>query len=275
MNDILQSLINRREHLSNWLKSLRDAIEISRFVKLQLDYTNWMIETINSLSGTEGPFYGTNFAKQVNENTEYIRRAFPPLSPFDYSTVGSSSGFTAADSSTLFSILVDIDEFTTGETNTYVNELITKYRELEEQYKRHEEVFQLLQEHNFKDSISRFNDAFEMYNLYKNDFTNSSSAANEIRNLINGIKGDLFEKARKREKENMTWSTMAQRLAKSGPNSNECNEIKNQEGEQSDLIDLLSRILKKREGIHTIDLDTIWIRTLDHIYIVLNLIVIV
>ena len=273
MNDILESLINRRDFLSNWIDSLRDAIEISHFAQLQLNYTNWMIETINSLSGNEEQLYDTDLAKQINEKNEYIRLAFPSFPPFDYSIVGSSSGLTAADSSALFSIIVEMVPSIKGEINTRVNEQINKYCELEKQYKRQEEVFQLLQKHNFKDSISRFNHAFEMYNSYKTEITDRSSSANEIRNLINGIKGDLFNKARQWEKENMTWSTMAQRLAKSEPNSDECNEIKNQESEQSKLLELLSGILKKREGFHTIDLDTIWILTLDHIYIVLNLII--
>ena len=107
MKDILQKLLNRQEYLSNWLDSLKESIDISHFAKLQLDYTNWMIETINSITENEIHFSDTDLSDQITDNNEYVRLAFPSFPPINHAIVGSSSGLTAADASALFSTIVE------------------------------------------------------------------------------------------------------------------------------------------------------------------------
>jgi hypothetical protein len=93
-------------------------------------------------------------------------------------------------------------------------------------------------------------------------------AANSIRNTLDGLKGDLFKKARTTPKENMTWETMSQRLAKG---ADEAGILIREDAIRTLLINGLSEILKNREHGSTTNLDNLWTQTLDFIYSVLNL----
>jgi hypothetical protein len=90
-----------------------------------------------------------------------------------------------------------------------------------------------------------------------------------MRNLLDGIRGDLFKLARKWPKENMTWQKMAERLAKGGSTGVECQELIRQERNRSSLISRLSDILKDRETGSLTNLDNVWTQVMDHIYTVL------
>jgi hypothetical protein len=92
-----------------------------------------------------------------------------------------------------------------------------------------------------------------------------------MRTLLDGIKGDLFEKARNMAKENMTWERMAGRLSKGKSGGPEEKELVDQESERERLIECLSKVAKDREGGSRTDIDTLWTQILDHIYVVLTL----
>lgn len=70
----------------------------------------------------------------------------------------------------------------------------------------------------------------------------------------------------------MAWEKMAERLAKGSPNLVEYREIIYQKEEFSRLIETLSKILKDREVSLFYNLQIIWLRSLDHIYVILNVI---
>lgn len=89
-----------------------------------------------------------------------------------------------------------------------------------------------------------------------------------MRNVFNGVKGDLFEKARKTPNENMTWITMYQRLAKG---ENERQALLRNDTVRTSLNKDLSETLKDRANSSTNNIDNLWTQTLDFIYTVLNL----
>lgn len=120
-------------------------------------------------------------------------------------------------------------------------------------------------------SIERFDRAYNAFYAFKSDIGTRTAAAGEIRTLLDGIKGVLYNKARKSEKEDVNWSQMSQRLAKNGTNSIECQNISAQERVRGNLINDLSIILKDREGIILRNLENIWIESLDHIFTILSL----
>jgi hypothetical protein len=93
-----------------------------------------------------------------------------------------------------------------------------------------------------------------------------------MRNLLEGLKGELWDHARQQKKENMTWSTMAERLAKGKPSGFQHQELLERKKIQSSLTDRLSKILKHREGGTYTNLDTVWTQLVDHIQVVLGLV---
>jgi len=93
-----------------------------------------------------------------------------------------------------------------------------------------------------------------------------------MRNLLYGIKGELFNRARKQPQENMTWGKMAQRLAKGVQGGNEQQILLKEEAKYTSLNDFLSPTAKGRDASSSMNLEHAWTQLLDHIYTVLGLI---
>ena len=93
-----------------------------------------------------------------------------------------------------------------------------------------------------------------------------------MRTLLDGVKGDLWNLARRRPKENMTWSRMVSRLAKGRPGGAEHVSLLREDHARSQLISALSAVGKDREGSQDVGLVNLWNSMIDHIYVVLGLV---
>jgi hypothetical protein len=92
-----------------------------------------------------------------------------------------------------------------------------------------------------------------------------------MRNLLGGVEGDLFQLARSKDKENMTWELMIERLAKGVPKGHEYRELISQIAFRSTLVSRLSDVLKDREAGSENDIGHLWTQVLDHIHTILGL----
>ena len=89
---------------------------------------------------------------------------------------------------------------------------------------------------------------------------------------MDGMQGDLFEKARGWPEENVTWDEMAKRLSKGQPGGTEYQELIDQGKTRASLISRLSDIAKDREQGSLTNPDNVWTQILDHMYTVLGLV---
>jgi len=272
LDDILKKLCNRYEYYSQWLNNYNKSQEIAQFIQIQLEYTNWMIDTLRKLSEYLNSTEVAYIFSDIENKNQYIESAFPMIPEYDYSIIESSSALTTADASALYACIEATNFSKSQNSRKYVEEQESKYYELESVYDRQNKVFKLLIQLNSTNTIERYNQAAKSFAEYKINPTKRISAANGIRNLLYGIQGDLYEKARKWKNENMTWEEMAKRLAKGGINSVEFKEVINQQKEFSKLIEILSNILKDHEGKLLHNLEAVWIRSLDFIYVILSVI---
>ncbi len=69
----------------------------------------------------------------------------------------------------------------------------------------------------------------------------------------------------------MTWETMAGRLFGGPADSSMREQLRREEAARSQLISELSDIGKRRGAPVSTDLRSVWLRTLDHVFIVMNL----
>lgn len=118
-------------------------------------------------------------------------------------------------------------------------------------------------------TLKRFDDAEKAYWCSKSDPDNRKEAALNMRNLLDGLKGDLFQLARSHNKENMTWEKMIKRLGIGVNNGDEHRALSNQKDVRGTLISYLTDIIKGRDP--RTNLDHLRTQVLDHIYIVLGL----
>ena len=106
----------------------------------------------------------------------------------------------------------------------------------------------------------------------KSGISKRTAVASELRNLLYGIQGELFDLARDSQGERMSWEIMSDRLVKSGVESTEHVVIKQEGLIYDELVGVLSTIAKDREGGNPRNLDDVCTKMLDHIHAVLSLI---
>ena len=136
---------------------------------------------------------------------------------------------------------------------------------------RPQQVRSLLSKINTPNIFKRFDSAYELYQGFRGGAVNRTAAANEMRNLLWGLKGDLWTKAKKWHNENMSWNTMSARLAINGGQGREHMILDAQERKHTSLLARLADVLKDRESGSITDLNSIWTEVLDHLYTVLGL----
>jgi hypothetical protein len=111
-----------------------------------------------------------------------------------------------------------------------------------------------------------FENALNLYDSARGGVAELSAAALEMRNLIDGAQGVLFEKARKWPKENMTWDKMAERLCVHEFVATVVDESK----VHANLVGELSNMLKHRTRSDARDLQRVWTVVVDHLYVILT-----
>ncbi|MBX3002722.1 MAG: hypothetical protein KF828_02125 [Anaerolineales bacterium] len=150
---------------------------------------------------------------------------------------------------------------------------MAEYRELQAKQSRYEQVRELLGK--FKtDRVKELDTAYQAYKSAIADVGERVAAGISIRNLHEHFKGDLYEKARIQRRENMTWERMAIRLARGGEGSAEHTELLNQNHNWESLQTRLTEVAKGQKSGIVADLDDIWTKFLDYMFIVLGLIVV-
>jgi hypothetical protein len=184
----------------------------------------------------------------------------------------STASTTVTSGSVTFNYVNRIGDIGTPDALDYSNTFTQEYKKLQETQERPLSVRKLLEKLNSPNTLERFENALIAYHKYKSDPREKIPAANHMRNLLDGIKGDLWKRARHWPDENMTWSLMASRLAINGDRGQEHITLDNLKRKKSALNSRLSDVLKDREGASITNLDSIWTEIIDFLFAVLGLI---
>ena len=145
------------------------------------------------------------------------------------------------------------------------------YLDLQQNQSRLETVAEKLEKLN-PERVGELDESKNAFLAFKSDIGERIRAATCMRNLIEHYRGDLFEFARKWPRENMTWGEMASRLATNSPSSVAISLLNDREKEWGELHDQLSEVVHKQKSGESIDLESLWVKIVDHLYIVLGLI---
>jgi hypothetical protein len=203
----------------------------------------------------------------TSQNNTYIKNTIPMLPPINNQTLSNAMATTASGVDTTYSQLLIVSELGTSTALDYANLYTSKYQELQQAQERPQAVRSLLLVKHSTSTLERFDKALAAFKRAKLEIGSESAAAAEIRTLLDGVQGDLFNKARHYPKENMIWDSMAQRLGKCDSER----EIIVREGVvRSSLYNQLSSVLKDRGGSLP-TLTHLWTQVLDHLFSVLTL----
>jgi hypothetical protein len=269
----IKKMEERRSHLLEALESRKKAKEQIPYIQQDIDQIEWQLRALKARppESDEIPFTITN--DQLEEENKFIRISYPVLDvPFGLSVNSASSALTTSGSMGVYDYVNRVKDLGTPDAVNYGNTFISEYGKIQEAQQRPREVRELLEKLNSPNTLDRFDKALNAYQAYRSKSAEKTATANEMRNLLLGVRGDLFALARRWSKENMTWPTMSARLAINGGGGIEHVFLGNQQKVYASLNQDLTDILKDREGGSITDLDSIWTKLLDFLFAVMGLI---
>lgn len=270
---LINTLEAKKEYLTEWLARFKKAQGVLPPVQMHIDLTDWELDALtNSPDGAEDISI-EELEEKIEGDYRFLQKALPMMPDYDFSTLTDSTSVAvsgATGESGFSGYVANVGELGTQEAIAYSRIYIDRYQELQESQFRPQVVRDLVKKLGVQ-AIERFDRAFNAYIAFKSGIGERTAAALEMRTLIDGIKGDLFQRARSVPRENMTWKIMVQRLLKEKSGGIEENTFIAQEANRDTLINSLSDVAKDREGKSSKNLGLLWMQTLDHIYVILTL----
>jgi len=271
-NNEIEKLKTLKEHLDQWLKQNSETQRIVPKVQEIRDNIAWTIDAATDQpdEAREIPF--PNLQDAIDAQSQFIQDSLPDMPRFDTSLFYSGSAVNTTISAAMYGYVSRVGDIPTDDAREYSLFHSAKYQQLQQTYGRVDDIRSLLSTVTDSMTLKRLDSALNTFSAWKSGAASRTSAANEIRNLLHGIKGDLENIAFGKTHANKTWSGMCAKVAKGGLNSREYIELLKQERVHSDLISRLSKVSKDMEGGSLTNLEVIWTETLDHIYVILNFI---
>jgi hypothetical protein len=264
------TLEEKHDYLKTWLEQHKKAQDVAPYVQKNLELTEWELKAIRDCPEEVKETFPLP-ENVFHRDLAFTKNSLPMIPDYDKGRVMDATAVSTSGNSVIYSLVSDAFRLGTPEAIKYSEQHSNSYRELQRSQDRPKEVLKLLEKLKHSTILDRYNKAERAFLLLKAGTGERSAVALQLRNVLDGMKGILFERARMDPKENMTWKVMAGRLAKGDSGSAEHNVIIEQESIRSVLIDRLSGIAKDREGKTFRDIEDIWSRVLDHIYTVLSL----
>jgi hypothetical protein len=271
-DDEVEKLNARCIYYDEWLRRYKQATHVLPSIERERDLAHWELEALSNQpdEASEIPLGGLG-ATFEREN-DYIFGALPMMQEYDSDRFLAGSALSTAGTASVYEFVTRVGELGTPQASQYSSRYSRRYQELQYAQNRTQEVRQLVSGLGNLQTLERFDRAVNAVSAARLDVGQRTAAAFEARTFLDGVKGDLFELARQWSDENMTWETMAARLAKGGPQGLEAREISHQESRRSSLLNRLSEIGKDRVAGTLTDIENVWTQTLDHIYTVLGLV---
>lgn len=269
----IKKLEESKKYYQKWVGNLGDAQNLAPEVSAKIEQLDWTISALKDVPGEAEGFYSPSITTNIDRDWKLLPSALPMMPEYSsamFSPINSTAGTITAS---VFVYVAQIGELNTPESQSFSEKYTNKFNNLELSQRRQDDVRTLLVKLGNQTTLERFDKAKNSYLQYKCGVDDKVSTANLMRNLIDGVQGALFEKARKHPKDNMNWSIMSRRLIKVGSSKEEIDTLLDQHSVRSGIISDLSNVLKDRDQNSVVNLEYIWTQLLQHIYVVLNLIV--
>ena len=268
----LDKLKQKREYLAEWLARVRSASRIAPQVQKDLEFTEWQIKAIDTRPVDADEIPMPELDRTADSDLANLPSAYPWLPQFNEDAPSSASAFTSTGTLSVSIYVGRVGDLDSQPAKEYSADQLSSLGALQAKHDRPSEVRALIARLRNPATLERLDRALQSYQSFQTGTGTRSAAAIDMRTLLDGVKGDLFQLARSHDQDNMSWETMARRLAR-GPNQQAaCDELIGQLAARTSLIERLSDIAKDREGGSLTDLHQVWLEIQNHLIAVLGLV---
>ncbi len=261
----------RREYLKDWLAKIKKANERIPDIQDMVEQTEWDVDMFSNMPDGGEEFISPRLLIDYSKGNEFLKSNLPLPPHYTIQTVNITSSVITSGSTGAYTTILLGSEVNDPFINQWSKEYSISYRKIQEKQSRFEKVNQYLKKIN-ADRIDELETSRNVYLATIAGVGKKIAAGIAMRNLLEHFKGDLFEKARLWPKENMTWKLMAGRLTVNGDESFDYEALIRQKSVWTSLHNVLSDVAKNKKQGKDIDLESVWVKLIDHLFIVLGII---
>jgi hypothetical protein len=261
-----KKLTDARDYLRTWLERSRQAANAAPTVQQLHDLLDWEVRTYERRPAEANSISTADLDRYVGSVYGRITSALPMIPTMLASGLTQVGSVTASTSSAMLTYVIDVSHLQTLDAVNYASNALAEYQKLQESQQRPAQVRTLLAMH-LPTVMAKFDSARDAYQRCQSGFVDKTMAALEMRTFLDGVKGELLERARRQPDENMTIDLALDRLFASAPTRT---EIEEQFRQRSSLIGALSAVAKRRDLSKPYELEALWARILDHTFVVVS-----
>ena len=256
----------RIDYLRTWLERHRSANDIAPSVREALDEAEWEFGVIRDRPSDAANLSTTQLDAYSGMALRRVTDSLPMLPIYDASAGLRINSISTSSSSAAFAYVHEVGMIGTPTAIEYSLAKADQYRALQESHQRRLRVRALIQEL-IPRAAPRFDAACRAVDQSRIGIAAKSAAASELRNLIDGVQGELMDLARTSPREQLNWEIMSKRLV---PASSDMHGVLLEQGRlRSTLYGDLSHATKLREGERAQPIEDLLARALDHAFTVL------
>ncbi|MGE3492015.1 MAG: hypothetical protein AB7N29_18565 [Vicinamibacterales bacterium] len=257
----------RVNYLRTWLERHKGASDVAPSVQEALDEAEWELGVIRDRPLDAANLSTTRIDEYSGMALRRVTDALPMLPDYDLSASLRINSISTSSSSAAFTYVHEVGMIGTPAAVEYSLAKADQYRVLQESHQRRSRVRGLIQELVPRATV-RFEAACLAVDQSRIGVSAKSAAASELRNLVDGVQGELIELARRTPREQFNWETMSERLA---PTSSDMQAVLLEQGRlRSTLYADLSYATKLREGERAQPIENLLARALNHVFAVLS-----
>jgi len=255
---MLNNLRRKYNHLSDWLKRHKIADEFVGDVQRELRITEWQIDALDNRPNEAYEVTFPDIEKTFDSDAGAWEAALPQMPDYNRRHMIQASGFSASGTVSIYEYASRVGEIGTDDAQEYSNRVTVTLQDIYADQDRLSQLRNAINELGNPNLEARLDEAIQACNRYSAGTSTRESAGIHMRNLIDGLKGELFELARVRAGEKMDWDLMSERIARGAKGSPVHLELVSLDTRRLSLIERLSQIAKDREGGIATDVINTW-----------------
>lgn len=194
--DSISKLKRKHEYLSEWLNRHRKADEVVGNVQRELEITEWQIDALENRPGEAYEVIFPDLNQTFDSDIGAWESALPLMPEYDRRRIIQASGFSTSGTVSIYEYASRVGEIGTEDALEYSNRVTVTLQGLYTGQDRLSQLRDAINEVDSRGLETRLDEAIKACQRYSAGTGSRVAAGIHMRNLIDGLKGELFERAR-------------------------------------------------------------------------------
>jgi hypothetical protein len=190
----MKEIDEHQKQLKEFLDTYKNLTDIYPYVRQAYDLATFKKEVADTIPADLGKEYTLKLTNSLTDGIDYYKTNLPAITigPSFSATSGLTMSISGATGS--ISILSEIEDFCDTKYNSWTSDLIGKYVTIQNTQERKTYILNILNTISNK-VASEFELAIGSYEKYIGSSTNQNDCGINCRNVLEHLKGELFDKA--------------------------------------------------------------------------------